>query len=665
MYHPNRPLVPIIVRKLILCCALFVISNVAITQENIADHALSVTASTQHLSPRTEASTGPGLLPKNPDTGLTILIVLSSMLLGAVLTATGLHLRMARQRHRLQFTEQRLNLMLGSVDAYVYVKNKHYQYTYANQKMCADLNLLPEQIKGKSDQDLYLHPQTLADIRANDKQVLLHSQQVTAEEVFRDHSGNIQRILLSIKTPLLDPHTQETFIFGISTDLTGLKAVESENHKLTFYDPLTDLPNRRQLCQEITTLLDQSSPDSPTYALFLLDLDRFQQINDARGHAIGDMLLLRVANRLRALLPEDALVARLGGDEFCVLHALSYRPDLSTLQQAACLGEKIRQHIEQPYRIADDTYVTSASIGLTLLKPELLCANDALREADTALNRAKQDGRNLVRAYEHHMQQALEENLSLKHDLLKALNNQQLSLSLQSQFDTAGTISGAEALLRWEHPTRGCIEPAKFIPLAEDNDLILALGEWLLNEVCEVLNATRQYRFPISVNISPTQFNRPDFATRLQQILSTRTNQTHRLIMEITEGTLMENLPAAQKIMADLGTLGIRFSIDDFGVGYSNLSALQRLPLYELKLDRSLIAQVPHDAHSNAITQAVLAMAQQLKLQVVVEGIETPEQLAFISGLGAVHMQGFLLAKPMSTDTWLASLVPPPSLALH
>lgn len=632
-----------LLQKILLCATLLNLPTAVFSQEKVFPTPETSQQFEQAMSnPNDEGDTF---------SSFVILMTLCGMIIGGVLTTTGLRIRMARQKHQLIDAEQRLNFILDSIDAYVYVKNKNYQYVYANRKMCADLGLSLEQVQGRSDHELYHHPDTQAELRRNDSQVLLHAKQLTTEETLRNSDGNVTHILLSVKTPLLDPNTKELMVCGISTDLTGIKAIESENHKLAYYDHLTDLPNRRHASKALNNLLSQSTQQP--YVLYILDLDRFQHINDARGHAIGDMLLLKVANRLRTLLGEQYMLARLGGDEFGILYPLNAEHELTVQEQASLLGEKIRQHVEQPYLITDYSYVISTSIGWTLLRPELACANEALREADTALSQAKQDGRNLVRAYQDNMRHALEEKLSLRHDLLHAIDQNQLSLFVQSQFDANGNIQGAEALLRWQHPERGNIGPSKFIPLAEDMDLISPLGDWLLTSICQLLNDTREYAFPLSINISPAQFNHAHFAMRVHNTLLRHTDQAHRLIMEVTEGTIMEDIPAAIQVMTDLSKLGIRFSIDDFGVGYSNLSALQRLPLCELKLDRSLINDAPQDKHSCAIVQAVVAMAQQLQLQVVVEGIEKQEQLDFIHSLGDVYLQGYLLAQPMGIEDWL------------
>lgn len=580
-------------------------------------------------------------------------------LAGAIVAVSALRVHISRQQRKLVQTEQRLDFILDSIDAYVYIKNKDFQYVYANRKMCEELRMSAEELIGKYDWEIYHNPQTQADIHHNDERVLRYGERVTAEEVLRGPHGNVLRTMFTIKTPLQDPVTKEALLCGVSTDITSLKAVQSENHKLSFYDPLTDLPNRRMLRQKLDFLLSMAQTVRPPYALFVLDLDKFQHINDARGHSVGDMLLLRVASRLRLLSNEKTMVARLGGDEFGVLYALEKLAPGSLAEQAAQLGEQIRRQLEQPYRIANYTYVTSASVGWTLLGDQQQSADDALREADTALSHAKHEGRNQVWAYNDSMQQALEEKLSLKHDLLNAIQKSQLSLDVQSQFDADGRIAGAETLLRWQHPERGDISPSVFIPIAEDTDLISPLGDWLLLNTCQLLNSTRQYDFPISINISPAQFSHAGFVGRAQQILRNHTDQAHRLIMEVTEGTLMDDVTTAIQLMADLVELGIRFSIDDFGTGYSNLSAIKRLPLYELKLDRSLIEDIPHNANACAIAQAVMAMARQLQLQVVAEGVETQLQQDFFAHHRQALLQGFFLARPMPMADWLASLPEP------
>ncbi|HRL21265.1 MAG TPA: EAL domain-containing protein [Alcaligenes sp.] len=584
------------------------------------------------------------------------LMILAALLLIALLTVYLMRSGLRRQRKKLVETEHRMHTVLDAIDAYVYIKDSRFRYLYANHKLCKDLNYTAQSIVGKTDDDLYANKQTIHEFRRNDEQVLYSGERLAVEEVVRDRKGEARATLFSIKVPVVDPETQQAVLYGISTNISALKATQSENYRLAFYDPLTELPNRRLLLQRLEQHLQTVEPCQSPSALYFLDLDRFKHINDARGHAIGDTMLRLVARRLSLLIDAQDIVARLGGDEFVILKILQPGSLQECRQQALDFAEQLRSRLEEPYIIEAQPYLSSGSIGLTLVTDKTLNAEALMRQADTAMYRSKESGRNQITLYEAGMQEALEEHLSLQHDLTFAIGSDQLRLFVQSQYDEQGRICGAEVLLRWHHPTRGVLTPNRFIPLAESTDLITPLGDWIVASVCDLLLQTPQATFPISINVSPIQFRRPDFAARIRQILKSSGAPAHRLIFEITEGVLMEDSASASIIMSELTDLGIRFSIDDFGTGYSNLAALRRLPLYELKIDRSLIMGVPGTQEANAIVRTVLAMARQLRLHVVAEGVESEPQKAFLLRRGCHALQGYLLSPPQAIEQWIKTV---------
>lgn len=581
------------------------------------------------------------------------LTILAALLAVALLTLYLMRGGLRRQRQKLVRTEHRMHTVLDAIDAYVFIKDSHFRYLYANRKMCEDLNYTAQSIVGKTDQDLYANKQTINEFRRNDEQVLYSGERVAAEEIVRDRKGEVRATFFSVKMPVRDPDTQQMVLYGISTNISALKATQSENYRLAFYDPLTELPNRRLLLQRLEQHLLTVEPCQKPSALYFLDLDRFKHINDARGHAIGDSLLRLVARRLSLLIDAQDIVARLGGDEFVILKMLRPGSLDQCRQQALDFAEQLRARLEEPYIIEGHSYLSSSSIGLALITDKTLSAEELMRQADTAMYRSKESGRNQITLYEPGMQEALEEHLTLLHDLSFAIGSDQLRLFVQSQYDKLGRISGAEVLLRWHHPTRGVLTPNLFIPLAESSDLITPLGDWIMAAVCDLLLQTQPAAFPISLNVSPIQFRRPDFAARTRQILESSGAPAHRLIFEITEGVLMEDFVSASTMMRELTGLGIRFSMDDFGTGYSNLAAISRLPLYELKIDRSLIMGVPLEQDANAIVRTVLAMARQLRLHVVAEGIENEQQKAFLLRRGCHALQGYLLSPPQPIEQWV------------
>jgi diguanylate cyclase (GGDEF)-like protein len=438
---------------------------------------------------------------------------------------------------------------------------------------------------------------------------------------------------------------------------TALQDSAAALNHLAYYDELTGLPNRRQLMDRLSQTLDATAEQPANGALFYLDLDRFKNINDARGHASGDTLLRTVAQRLQTLIEPQDLAARLGGDEFVVLTPRPPTDPQDIHRTAYALAQRIRQALAEPYTLDGQPYTASASVGVVIFDNAQRSAQELLRDADTAMYRAKASGRDCIAFFEDAMQQQVEARLALETALDKALNvgSEQLALHLQSQVDRLGHVVGAELLLRWTHPDLGAISPAQFIPIAEETHLILRLGDWVLEQACiaQLTLAETGRALPLSVNVSPRQFHQVDFIDRVRSVV-TRTGADPRgLIFEVTEGLLIENLDLTRARMQTLVQLGIRFSIDDFGTGYSSLAYLHRLPLYELKIDRSFIKDCPADAGHTAIVQMILSMARHLGLRVVAEGVETSAQAEFLTAQGCDLQQGYLYARPQSLPDWL------------
>jgi len=458
--------------------------------------------------------------------------------------------------------------------------------------------------------------------------------------------------------PFNDEHGNNTHWVMVGRDITERKKSEKHIHRLAFFDVLTGLPNRRLLMERVERLLTHAREQAGHGALLFIDLDHFKYVNDARGHGVGDALLRNVAARLSALVRKGDTVARVGGDEFVVLLAhLGDDARLAT-HSALLVAEKIRRAITESFEVDGQFYDSSASIGVTLLSHPNQSAHDLLREADTAMYRAKADGRNRVSFFEATMQAEVERRLTLERDLAAAIDNGELAMHWQLQVDAAGAPVGAELLMRWLRPNGAFVPPDVFIPVAEECGLIVPLGQWALRQACLGWLVLDQAGFamPLSVNVSPSQFRQTDFVTEVRAILRETGAPASALIFEVTEGLLIENLDDTIGRMHELAALGIRLSIDDFGTGYSSLSYLKRMPLYELKIDKSFIRDTPSDANGTAIVQSILAMASHLGLSVVAEGVETREQADFLSDNGAPRMQGYLFARPMPLEQMLARL---------
>jgi len=443
------------------------------------------------------------------------------------------------------------------------------------------------------------------------------------------------------------------FIAGILTMSCGvllrhLARSLAEGEQLAFYDPLTGLPNRRLLLDRLAGLVSSSQRQHLFSAVMFVDLDRFKTINDARGHATGDHLLRLAAQRLEELVRKSDTVARIGGDEFVVLLA-HLAPDLAAAGTAAQgVAEKIRAALAQEFEIGGQGYGCSASIGVTLLPRDGQQADDLLREADTAMYRAKGAGRNGIAFFEAAMQADVERRLTLERELGQAIEQERLHMVYQPQFDCQGRLHGAELLMRWERDEGGMVAPAIFIALAEEAGLIVPLGLWALKQAClaQQRMAVLGLSLPLSVNVSPQQFRQADFVQQVRSILQEHGVEPALLILEVTEGLLVEKMDEIVARMNELAALGVRFSIDDFGTGYSSLAYLKRMPLYELKIDRSFIMDMPDDANDVVIVQTILAMAGQMGLRVVAEGVETQAQADFLAAHGCHALQGYLLGRP-------------------
>ena len=426
--------------------------------------------------------------------------------------------------------------------------------------------------------------------------------------------------------------------------------------QLALVDPLTGLPNRRALRDELQTLAHQPSGQS---ALMFIDVDNFKDVNDTYGHLKGDELLVRVARRLSTQVPKPSLVARMGGDEFVVLFHPSPADPASLSTQALAKAEQLRTAMAQPFSLPDSQQIrTSISIGVSLQPRGLGSADDAMREADTAMYQAKGKGRNQVTLFEETMHTALHQRVQLANDLSHALHTNGLTVAVQTQVNADNKVTGAEMLARWTHPTLGTVPPSQFIPLAEQSGLIVPLGDWMLTQTCLLAVRLRQggHTFPLSVNISALQFRQPDFEARLLATLTEHGVHPQALMLEITESLTMTDKGDTIASMERLVALGFRFSMDDFGTGYSSLSYLKRLPLYELKIDRSFVDDLPDDANDVAIVRMILAMAATLGLKVVAEGVETRAQADFLVAHGCQSLQGYLFSRPAPADVWLGEL---------
>jgi diguanylate cyclase (GGDEF)-like protein/PAS domain S-box-containing protein len=466
----------------------------------------------------------------------------------------------------------------------------------------------------------------------------------------RSKSGKVYPEWLMI-TAVKDETGRVTHYVGSFTDITLRKKAEDEINNLAFYDPLTHLPNRRLLLDRLKQAIASSIRNGRYGALLFIDLDNFKTLNDTLGHDIGDLLLHQVAQRLSTCVREGDTVARLGGDEFVVmLEDLSNNIQQSATQTEA-VGDKILSILNQPYQLASYTHHSTPSIGITLFSNHLGSIDELLKRADLAMYQAKAGGRNTLRFYDPEMQSVVTSRASLEADLREAILKDQFLLHYQVQVVGDGRLTGTEVLLRWQHPQRGIVPPAEFIPLAEDTGLILPIGHWVLQTACTQLaiwsERPEMSHLTVAVNVSARQFRQPNFVDEVQAVIKQTGAKPHLLKLELTESLLVEDVEDIIAKMNLLKAKGVGFSLDDFGTGYSSLSYLKRLPLDQLKIDQSFVRNILTDPNDAAIAKMVIVLAESLGLAVIAEGVEIEAQRAFLAHQGCHAYQGYLFSRPL------------------
>ena len=437
------------------------------------------------------------------------------------------------------------------------------------------------------------------------------------------------------------------------------KLAEDDLQFIAGHDALTKLPNRNLLNQRLDHALAQAKRHHKQVGIMFIDLDRFKTINDSQGHAAGDAALKEVAVRLQTCLRESDTIARQGGDEFVILIE-----EIGSPQYFVAVAEKILAALAKPFVLNGVEYHLGASIGISTYPGDCEDAESLLKNADIAMYRAKELGRNNFQFHSAQMNSHSMERLKLESSLRRAVERNQLVLHYQPKVDTlSGKINGVEALLRWQHPERGLVPPFEFISIAEETGLILPIGEWVLRTACERLRSWIAEGYPsirMAVNISPRQFTNPGLSNEVARALMDTNLDPGLLELEITESMVMHNAEQAVSLLKQFKSMGICLSIDDFGTGYSSLSHLKRFPIDSLKIDRSFVKDIPGDADDSAITRAIVAMAQSLKLKTIAEGVETKEQFEFLKLHGCDEIQGYLFSKPVEESALLVLLKAPP-----
>lgn len=434
----------------------------------------------------------------------------------------------------------------------------------------------------------------------------------------------------------------------LSRDITDRKAAEERIKYLANFDVLTGLPNRTQLEDHLKYAMSMAKRSNAHLAIMFLDLDRFKEVNDTLGHSVGDSILVELAKRLRAALREEDSIARLGGDEFIVM-----LPGVDELG-AVKVAEKLQGVIKQPCAVGAHELSLTASIGIALYPDDGVDLETLSKNADSAMYRAKQDGRSTYRFFTQEMQAHAARNLMLSNALRSALEHEQFQIYYQPQIAAHGDrVIGVEALLRWRHPEMGMVSPAEFIPIAESNGQILAIGEWVLSRAVAQLKAWMDKGYPpmiVAVNLSAVQFRHPDLPALITRILDETGLPPEYLELELTESVAMDNPQAAIAVMNKLHERGIRMSIDDFGVGYSSLSHLKKFRIYKLKIDQSFVRDINTDAEDRSIVMAIIRLSKSLGLRVIAEGVETQGQLEFLQEQQCDEVQGYFFSRPLPAE---------------
>jgi len=548
----------------------------------------------------------------------------------------------ARIRHQASLLDK-------AQDAIV-VRDLQRRVTYWNRSAERVYGWTQQQALGQPIDGL-LYPDTTSFERATEA-VLAHGE--WAGEIVQHHQGGQAIDMEGRWTLVRDEAGQPESILEINTDIRQRKATDREIQRLAFYDTLTGLPNRMLLLDRMQHALDHAERQHQGGALLFIDLDNFKQLNDTLGHDQGDLLLQQVAQRLNGCVRVVDTVARLGGDEFVVmLEGLSPEAD-ALANEARSVAEKVLAALSMPYDLEGRHYRSTPSIGVAPFRGSQTRMLDLLKQADLAMYQAKTAGRSTLRFFDPHMQAVVSARAALEADLRSALTQQQFLLHFQPQINASSRYIGVEALVRWQHPGRGLVSPAQFIPLAEETGLILMIGRWVLDTACQTLarwKSDPQLRgLTMAVNVSSRQFRNNRFVEDVAHALAVHDAPAHLLKLELTESLLVEDMDAAIATMTALRRLGVCFALDDFGTGYSSLSYLKRLPLHQLKVDQSFVRDLLTDANDAAIVDTIIALSRSLGLEVIAEGVETPEQHALLLKAGCNAFQGYLFSKPLPVD---------------
>lgn len=574
--------------------------------------------------------------------------------------------QLAQQQRLLAESERQHRELLCNLHTAIVVHAPDTSIIYSNPRAAELLGLSQDEMRGKVARDpvwCFVDEQgaPLAPSAYPVSRVRRTGEPLEAE-VFGVRANQSPRVvwLLVHAFPEFDAHGTLQQIIVNFDDISPRKQAEEKIHHLAFFDALTDLPNRRLLMNRLQAEMAGSARTRLYGAVLFIDLDKFKTINDVLGHGVGDQMLVQVATRIQACVRATDTVARLGGDEFVVLlPALDLDADGAS-HTTAQVAEKIRLALTAPFHLRGSPHHSSPSIGVSLFRGDADSADVLLRQADMAMYKAKDAGRNTLRFFSAAMQLAVETHAALDADLRHALARGELRLHYQVQVDAEARALGAEALVRWVHPTRGTVSPLQFIAIAEESSLILDIGGWVLERACEQLarwcSSPRLCHLTLAVNVSARQFHQGDFVPTVAAALARHPFDSSRLKLELTESVVLKDVADMVAKMRALRELGVSLSMDDFGTGYSSLSYLKQLPLDQIKIDQTFVRDITTDPTDAVMVKTIIDLARNFHLHVIAEGVETQAQLDFLQLHGCVAYQGYLFSKPVPIGDFEAML---------
>jgi diguanylate cyclase (GGDEF)-like protein/PAS domain S-box-containing protein len=553
-----------------------------------------------------------------------------------------LDLEAALERERLLLT------MLDLMPAQLYAKDASSRFIAGNLAVARGMGTTTTELLGKTDFDFF--PLAIAQSFFNDEQAIIRTGQplIDRQEVTLDQQSGSLRQLSTSKVALRDAAGNIIGIVGISRDVTESRRADERIQHLATHDSLTGLPNRATFSDSLNALISRSDRDT-RFAVLFIDLDHFKLINDTLGHEVGDALLQLTAARLKDSVRPGDVVARLGGDEFVVLCQ-----DAAEVEEIDAVAARIVDALTRPAPLLEQQARVSASVGIAIFPTDGESERELMKSADTAMYTAKQDGKNNYRFFSGRLHSASLERRMLENELRHAIGRGEFMLQYLARVDLKSRlITGAEALLRWQHPDLGLIAPSKFIPLAEDSGLIVPIGSWVLKQVCAQHMAWQREGLPalcISVNLTPRQFHDEQLLATVLSALEDSGMAASMLELEVSEATLMQNTERNTATLVSLKRSGVRLAIDNFGASYVSLANIEKFPINTLKVDRALLRDMDRNTDRRLLAEAIIALGRSLSLSVVADGVETRRQAAFLREQACEAMQGFYINEPAAAD---------------